>query len=98
MAYGGHALVWFVYIKSPLGTVLRYHKQAVIGIFTTHNDALMAVNRLRDRLSADLRIIRLRGSTSEVYDMALLDPDLADVVNLVKDKTGEVFLVLAVWS
>ncbi len=98
MPYGDLTLVWFVYIKSPLGTVLRHHKQAIVGIFTSYNDALKAMAKLRDRLSADLRIVKVSGGASEVYNLALLDPDLADVINLMRGKSDELFLILAVWN
>ncbi len=90
-------LVWFVYIKSPLGTVLRYHKQAIVGIFTSYEAALKAVDRLRDKLSASLRIVKV-DNVGEMYSLALLDPDLADIINLLKEKSDELFLVLAVWN
>ncbi len=66
-------------------------------MFTTYSDALKTMNKLRGKLSADMKIVKV-SSAGEVYDLALLDPDLADVINLMKDKSDELFLVLAVWN
>jgi len=89
-------LVWFVYIKSPLGTVLRYSKQAVLGIFESPDEARAVIARLSDKLSAQLELVMVSDSES-LYSISLLDPDLPDVIRSMRGKREQVFLILAVW-
>jgi len=89
-------LVWFVYINSPLGTVLRHSKQAVLGIFNSLDEAKAVVAKLSSKISAHLELVMV-SSSKDLYRLSLLDPDLPDVIRSTRDKQKQVFLVLAVW-
>lgn len=89
-------MVWFVYIKSPLGTVLRYSKQAVLGVFESLDEARAVITRLSNRISAQLELITV-SSIEDLYSISLLDADLLDVIDSMKRNREKVFLVLAVW-
>ena len=89
-------MVWFVYIKSPLGTVLRHSKRAVLGIFKSLDEARAVIARLSNRLSPQLELITV-SSIEDLYSLSLLDADLSDVIDSIRRDQERVFLVLAIW-
>ena len=89
-------MVWFVYIKSPLGTVLRYSKQVALGVFESLDEARAVIARLSNRISAQLELITV-SSIEDLYSISLLDADLLDVIDSMKRNREKVFLVLAIW-
>ncbi|MEM1541740.1 MAG: hypothetical protein QW101_03740 [Ignisphaera sp.] len=85
--------MWFNYRKTPLGTAVRETMTAIVGVYTSREEAEKDMEQLREILSANLKIVDI--AFNENYEkMCLLDPDIADV----HVQTRGRYLLVAVWS
>lgn len=84
--------MWFSYRKSPLGTVVREHMATVLGVYSCREEAEKDLESLRDKLSAELKIIDI-GDVEGYEKIARLDVDLAELA-----KDGEKYVLVAIWG
>lgn len=71
--------MWFSYRKTALGTAVRDSMAAVIGFYSSREEAEADLKSLSRRLSAKLKVLDL--AVDEEYEyIARLDPDAVDIV------------------
>jgi hypothetical protein len=87
--------MWFVYRKSPLGTVVKENMKASLGLFKG-NDVLKAVKTLKEILVAEVKIIPINDKSLS-SSLALIDPDLIDVVKNSKCDVNECYIIIVSW-
>lgn len=86
--------VWFSYRKSPLGTAVRESMAAIVDVCGSIEEAKECVNILRERLSAEIKILNL-DAVEDYEKIVRLDPDLIDVI---RNSHGKKYVLLAFWG
>lgn len=84
--------MWFSYRKSPLGTAVREYMATLLGVYSSREEVEKDLERLRDKISAELKIIDI-GSIEGYEKIARLD---VDFVELAKDCKR--YILVAFWG
>lgn len=84
--------MWFSYRKSPLGTAVREHMAALLGVYSSREEAEKDLESLRDKLSAELKVIDI-GNIEDYEKVAKLDVDFVELA-----KEGKKYILVATWS
>uniref|UniRef100_A0A7C4FIL4 Uncharacterized protein n=1 Tax=Ignisphaera aggregans TaxID=334771 RepID=A0A7C4FIL4_9CREN len=87
--------MWFLYRKSPLGTVVKESMKAVLGLFKG-DEVLKAVETFRRILGIEIRVISI-DSASLNHLLPTIDPDLMDIIRNVKCCENNCYLLIASW-
>jgi hypothetical protein len=86
--------MWFLYRKSPLGTVVKESMKAVLGLFKG-DEVLKTVETFRRILGVEMRVISIDASLNHL--LSTIDPDLMDIIKNTKCCENNCYLLIVSW-